>query len=122
MWRAFGCHRNDERTPFVSDPTSIEMQTSRAAIARAAGTFASDVGVYQAPSSEAGTLVMATIATATDPWTCSSDSRGDVSNVRFTGDGGSSRGGRESTRGRSPFPGGCAGGVDAGKGVRPVVS
>ena len=72
-------------TPIVSDPNGVEVQACRAAIARAANISVADVSVYDAPGSEAGTRVMATIAGATEPWTCVSDRNGNVSDVRFTG-------------------------------------
>jgi hypothetical protein len=72
-------------TPFISDPNGVEVRACRAAIARAANISVDDVAVYDAPGSEAGTRVMATIAGATDPWTCLSDRNGNVSDVRFTG-------------------------------------
>lgn len=72
-------------TTIVSDPDGVEVRACRAAIADAANISVDDVSVYDAPGSEAGTRVMATIAGATEPWTCLSDRNGNVSDVRFTG-------------------------------------
>jgi hypothetical protein len=65
------------------------VQACRAAIAQATGLSPADVDVFHAPGSEAGTRVLATVATSTEPWTCLADSRGNVSDVRFTGSEGS---------------------------------
>lgn len=75
----------DGGTPVVSDPNSPAVRACVNAIARTANISPRDVAVYDAPGSEAGTRVMATIAGATAPWTCLADNRGNVQEVMFTG-------------------------------------
>lgn len=72
-------------TPIVSDPNSPAVRACVNAIAKTANISPRDVAVYDAPGSEAGTRVMATIAGATEPWTCLADNRGNVQEVMFTG-------------------------------------
>lgn len=72
-------------TPVVTDPNSPAVRACVNAIARTANISPRDVAVYDAPGSEAGTRVMATIAGATAPWTCLADNRGNVQEVMFTG-------------------------------------
>lgn len=72
-------------TPYVSDPNSPAVRACRAAIARQVGVSVRDVSVYDAPGSEAGTRVLATVAGAEAPWSCIADNNGNVAEVMYTG-------------------------------------
>lgn len=67
--------------------TSLAEQACKQALADTANKSLSDIVVFDVLSAEAGIAVMMTLAGAEKPWSCTSDSAGNVQGLMYTGEG-----------------------------------